>query len=307
MTVNIVCDRFIYWAGIGKVTYYHAKGLKELGYDVKIWTKEYNFPNTYFKHEILNLPLYKFRIFTSHLKSIKIPEDEIILSHSAVLGNYFLQNKNYFYVHHGFVPFNISKLNYFPAILEVLPQLFKAKKIISVSNYCRKQLKKMFNLDSAVIYDCIDTKFFKPLRIHKDCELCSLGRNIKRKNEKSLKELFPRLVFSEKLTDDGLVKFYNKGKIYVSLSLWESFGLYFAEAMSCGLPVVGMNHSAIPEIVGDGGVVCSSVEDLKNKVNELLSSKDLYEKISSNARNRAVENFDYRTKVKKLIKVLEMV
>lgn len=47
---------------------------------------------------------------------------------------------------------------------------------------------------------------------------------------------------------------YNAADLYVSNSA-EGFGLTIAEAMACGVPVVGLDYSAVPEVVGPGGVV----------------------------------------------------
>jgi glycosyltransferase involved in cell wall biosynthesis len=40
--------------------------------------------------------------------------------------------------------------------------------------------------------------------------------------------------------------------VFVLASLWEGFGLVFAEAMAAGTPVVGTRVSAVPEVVQDG-------------------------------------------------------
>lgn len=52
---------------------------------------------------------------------------------------------------------------------------------------------------------------------------------------------------------DLLVALYNAADIYVSTSA-EGFGLTIAEAMACGVPVVGMAYSAVPEVIGPGGL-----------------------------------------------------
>jgi glycosyltransferase involved in cell wall biosynthesis len=43
--------------------------------------------------------------------------------------------------------------------------------------------------------------------------------------------------------------------IFVSTSHGEGFGLTLAEAAACGIPVVAQNVSAIPEVVGPGGIL----------------------------------------------------
>lgn len=47
---------------------------------------------------------------------------------------------------------------------------------------------------------------------------------------------------------------YNAADIYVSNSC-EGFGLTIAEAMACGVPVVALDWSAVPEVVGGAGVL----------------------------------------------------
>jgi len=48
---------------------------------------------------------------------------------------------------------------------------------------------------------------------------------------------------------------YNAADLFVTTSRGEGFGLTIAEAMACGVPVIAQNVSAIPEVVGDGGVL----------------------------------------------------
>jgi hypothetical protein len=51
-------------------------------------------------------------------------------------------------------------------------------------------------------------------------------------------------------------KFYAVSKAVIMPSLWnESFGLVAAEAMINGIPVLASNRGALPEIVGDGGLL----------------------------------------------------
>ena len=54
----------------------------------------------------------------------------------------------------------------------------------------------------------------------------------------------------------------------------EGFGLPVMEAMACGAPVVAFDNSALPEVVGDAGVLVSDgdVEAMVNAVRGLASS-----------------------------------
>lgn len=48
---------------------------------------------------------------------------------------------------------------------------------------------------------------------------------------------------------------YNAADLFVSTSRGEGFGLTLAEALACGVPVIAQNVSAIPEVVGPGGIL----------------------------------------------------
>jgi len=52
-----------------------------------------------------------------------------------------------------------------------------------------------------------------------------------------------------------LVGLYNAADVFITTSRGEGFGLGIAEAMACGLPVIAQNVSAIPEVVGPGGIL----------------------------------------------------
>jgi glycosyltransferase involved in cell wall biosynthesis len=62
------------------------------------------------------------------------------------------------------------------------------------------------------------------------------------------------------LPTEGLVALYNAADVYLQNSS-EGFGLTIAEALACGVPAVAINHSAVPEVVGPGGVLVDPLHD----------------------------------------------
>lgn len=54
---------------------------------------------------------------------------------------------------------------------------------------------------------------------------------------------------------DDLRWLYNASRFYVQPELYSGFGLPVLEAMQCGAPVVAADTSALPEVVGDAGVL----------------------------------------------------
>jgi glycosyltransferase involved in cell wall biosynthesis len=54
---------------------------------------------------------------------------------------------------------------------------------------------------------------------------------------------------------DDMATLYSAADLFVSTSWGEGFGLTILEAMASGTPVIAGDHSAVTEVVGDGGVL----------------------------------------------------
>lgn len=61
----------------------------------------------------------------------------------------------------------------------------------------------------------------------------------------------------------ALATLYNAADIYVSNSC-EGFGLTIAEALACGVAAVGLDFSAVPEVIGPAGVVVKPGRFIEN-------------------------------------------
>lgn len=118
---------------------------------------------------------------------------------------------------------------------------------------------------------------------------------------KSLK-LEDCIEFKSGLTTEELVREYQNALIAVCPSLYEGFGLPAAEAMACGLAVVSSNGGALPEVVGDAGLVVEkgNSQALADAIVQLLNNPEKIQKLGEQARHRIEQSFSWNTVAQQL-------
>jgi len=212
-----------------------------------------------------------------------------------------------------------------------------ADRVIAVSNYTKNQTVKYFRVSPQkieVIHNGIDIEKFKPvsnkIKNTNEIRLLFVGNLIKRKGVDLLPKIMNKLedeyvlyytsglrtrnifqhkrMFSlRKLTQEELIKEYNKCDILLLPTRLEGFGYAVAEAMACGKPVVTTNCSSLPEIVknGENGFLCemNNVDDFVEKIKILEGNKKLREKIGKVNRRKIVQNFSLEKMVKRYTKL----
>jgi glycosyltransferase involved in cell wall biosynthesis len=157
----------------------------------------------------------------------------------------------------------------------LLPRVARrARLVITVSEFSRKEIAEVLGVDSVVIPGGVDERF-RPGDT-KDYVLTVASR-IARKNlgaleqtRRALKERGIELVAvgsgrdymqaedgipGRYVPDGELPALYAGARAFVLPSLYEGFGLPVLEAMASGVPVVASNRAALPETCGDAALL----------------------------------------------------
>ena len=106
------------------------------------------------------------------------------------------------------------------------------------------------------------------------------------------------------LSDAELLDAYSRAAVYVQASRHEGFGLAVAEAMLAGCVPVVMNVTAMPEVVGDAGVLIASQRpaDVADGVRRAL---ELGPGASAAARQRILTAFPMDRRREGILRVTE--
>ena len=137
-------------------------------------------------------------------------------------------------------------------------------------------------------------------------ELLVIGRA---KPGGSTEKLLQRLGLSERvrfisgISTGELVRHYAEATVAVVPSLYEGFGLPAGEAMACGVPLVSTDGGALPEIVGDAGVVvpAGDAAALAQAIAALLDDPQRRQVLGDAGRRRIVDTFSWSVCARQLL------
>jgi len=101
--------------------------------------------------------------------------------------------------------------------------------------------------------------------------------------------LADRVIFSGRVDDADLPALYAEAAVYVTPSLEEGFGSTVLEAMACGAPVIASNRAALPEVVGDAGLLFDAEQEreLGSVLERVLSDPELADDLRRRSLARA--------------------
>jgi glycosyltransferase involved in cell wall biosynthesis len=104
-----------------------------------------------------------------------------------------------------------------------------------------------------------------------------------------------RVRFTGRVSDAELVRQYAKASIAVIPSVYEGFGLPAGEAMACGVPVIGTTGGALPEVIGDTGLLVppANAKALTRAILKLLENPSLAAKLGQKGYHRIQHHFTW--------------
>jgi glycosyltransferase involved in cell wall biosynthesis len=126
-----------------------------------------------------------------------------------------------------------------------------------------------------------------------------------------LKQLSQRLGIADRVHWLGLVpdpvSLLQASDLFLLATVGEAFGLALAEAMACGVPIVGSRAGAIPEVVKDGqtGLLVNPMDPaaLADGIEKLGRDSDLRKQMARQAVKRVADHFTLEKAVAETLKI----
>jgi len=114
----------------------------------------------------------------------------------------------------------------------------------------------------------------------------------------------PNVRFTGYVSDDELLKWYQKAKVYCQLSYEEGFGVALVEAMACEcIPVVSSKAKALRETVGEYGFYVP-YGDVKATVRAIHKALSASQAMGARARKNVKDSFSIEKREKELLRLI---
>ena len=189
------------------------------------------------------------------------------------------------------VPNGINTNLFYP-----ISKIEREKNRIIVTNSADTPLKGLFFLFQAV------AELLKNFDIHvtvigepkKDGDIIKLVKEL---------GIGRRIHFTGRIDDQEFVRQYARATMAVVPSVYEGFGLPVGEAMACGVPVISTTGGALPEVVGEAGVLVPPADSaaLARAIRELLANPNKAKKLGLAGYRRVQEQFTWERAAEKTV------
>jgi len=219
----------------------------------------------------------------------------------------------------------------------------KSSLICTSSLYSVENLYKAYGVYPILNYPGVDTMYFKPRKYKREFMVLSVGSLTPSKGHsfviqsvatinkpfrprvkvvfgvdnpfyrKKLIELAKKLSVNismeKEISDEKLLKLYNKSMVTACANHLEPLGLVALESLACGTPVVGVAEAGIRETVThnkNGLLTGRNPTEFGAAIHKLMQTKLLWSKLSKNGRNEAVRFWTWDISYTELNKKLKL-
>jgi glycosyltransferase involved in cell wall biosynthesis len=112
-----------------------------------------------------------------------------------------------------------------------------------------------------------------------------------------------RINFTGRISDAEFVRQYARAAVAVVASVYEGFGLPAGEAMACGVPVISTTGGALPEVVGDAGVLVPPRDHdaLARAITDLLDHPQRAAELGAKGYRRVHRHFTWKRAAEKTV------
>jgi glycosyltransferase involved in cell wall biosynthesis len=216
--------------------------------------------------------------------------------------------------------------------------------IITVSDFTKKDIAKEFCLDEnkfRVVHNGINNEFFYPrqngprpanslivtnsadtplkglnflleavaqVRLRQPLTLTVIGQP---KKDGIIENLVKELKlgdivrFTGRIENEEFADYYAKSSVAVVPSLYEGFGIPAAEAMACGVPLISTSGGALPEVVGNAGLIVPPGDSkaLADAIVRLLNSAEERSKYAQAGLERVHAVFSWEKAAREVVDV----
>lgn len=105
-----------------------------------------------------------------------------------------------------------------------------------------------------------------------------------------------------------LAEYYSLADVFVNLSMDESFGVVTAEALACGTPVISLNSTANPELIGERcgySVEYRNIDDIMHSIILIKNNGKAY--YSKYCENFAKSNFNKDERIADYVNIYKLI
>lgn len=211
------------------------------------------------------------------MEFVKIDSDKIQIAYPAVDHSVFFQNKDYKLIKE---KYNIKTdyILYFGTLepRKNITSIIKAFKIVSEKN---KDISLVLAGRKGWMYD----------------EIFALAEEFK---------LEDKIIFTGYVPEEDASAIYSCASAFIFPSLYEGFGIPPLEAMACGTPVIASNTSALPEVVGNAGILVNplDIENIAFEMDRLINDDKLKKEYSEKGLTQA-KRFSWEESAKKALEI----